>query len=154
VVVTLFVAVSITETFPVSLPKFAFTTYTFVPSGLTATPLGPYNPKDILAVTLFVAVSIAETLLLFWFATYTFAPLGVTATPKGCDPTGTVAVTFFVAMSIIETVLLTEFVIYANGAAPAILISIKIIALTLRISNKIYIYLSCIFSKFKCTKLD
>ena len=43
-------------------------------------------------------------------------------------PTFTVAVTVFVAVSITETLLLALFVIYANGAAPAILTTIKIIA--------------------------
>ena len=52
-------AVSITET--VLLPRFA--TYTFVPSGETATPSGRLSTFTV-AITVFVAVSITETVLL------------------------------------------------------------------------------------------
>src|SRR5271157_5087687 len=64
------------------------------------------------------------------FATYTFVPSGVTATPIGkSNPLAfTVAVTMLFVVLITETVLLSEFVIYANGAALAILTNIEIIA--------------------------
>jgi hypothetical protein len=61
-------------------------------------------------VTLFVAASITETVLLPLFAAYTFFPSGLTATPQGPFPTFTVAVTLFVAVLITETVFLSEFV--------------------------------------------
>src|SRR5664280_250704 len=76
--VTVSVAVSITET--VLLPGLA--TYTLVPSGLTATPVGPL-PTLTVAVTVFVVVSTTETVLPYSFATYTFVPSGLTATPQG-----------------------------------------------------------------------
>ena len=52
----------------------------------------------------------------------------MTATPQGSFSTFTVDVMLFAAGLITETVLLPEFVIYTNGVPPAILISIKIIA--------------------------
>jgi hypothetical protein len=64
------------------------------------------------AVTVFVAVSITETLLLSELVTYTFPC--VIATPFGSIPTVTVAVTRFVAVSITDTVPSTEFGTYAN----------------------------------------
>jgi hypothetical protein len=72
-------------------------------------------PTGTVAVTLSLAVSITETVSLSRFATYTAVPV-------------TLSVTLFVAVSIIETLLLAEFVIYANGAALAVLNSIKTIA--------------------------
>jgi hypothetical protein len=60
-------------------------------------------PTGTEAVTVFVAVSITETLLSYLLLTYTFAPSGVTATPSGTFPTSTVAVTVFVAVSITAT---------------------------------------------------
>ena len=107
----MFVTVSITDT----LLLAEFTTYIFVPSGLTAIPLG-FIPASIVSVTLFVAVSITEILLLPMFATYTFVPSGATATPKGSLPTSTTAITVLFTVSITETLLLPPFVIYANGA--------------------------------------
>jgi hypothetical protein len=85
-----------------------------------------------MAVTMLVAVLMTATLLLNTFVTYSLVPSGLTAIPLGPDPTGNVAVKLFVAVSITETLpevpgplLSTR---YANGAAPAILIDIKIIA--------------------------
>ena len=57
-------------------------------------------PTGTVAVTLFVAVSIIETVLLNEFAIYAFVPSGVTATASGHFSTGTVAVTLFVDVSI------------------------------------------------------
>ncbi len=81
VVITVFVAVSITETVPIKetlLPNW-FATYTFFPSGVTATPLGD-SPTGTVAVTIFVAVSITDVVLPSEFSTYTFDPSGLTAT--------------------------------------------------------------------------
>ncbi len=61
----MFVAVSITETLSLAL----FGTYTFVASGLTATPTGPV-PTGIVAITVSLAMSITETVLLASFVTY------------------------------------------------------------------------------------
>ena len=69
----------ITEIF--LMKKYA--TYTFVPSGAAATTLGQF-PTFKVAVTLFVVVSITETvpkLVDFEFGTSTFDPSGVTANP-------------------------------------------------------------------------
>src|SRR5271157_1596571 len=85
-------------------------------------------PAGAVAVTVFVAVSITETVLSFPFVTYTFLPSGANATPQGADPTGTVAFIVFVEVSNTETVLLPWFVTYANGPASATLTSSKIIA--------------------------
>lgn len=63
VAVTPLLAVSMTET--VSLPAFA--TYTRLPSGLTATPMGP-APTNTVAVTLLLAMSMTETALSLEFA--------------------------------------------------------------------------------------
>ena len=71
--------------------------------GVTATPIGML-PTFTEAVTVFVAVSIIETLPLPKFVTYTFVPSGETTTPRGKFPTSTVAVTALVAVSITETV--------------------------------------------------
>ncbi len=73
---------------------------------MTATPAG-YLPTGTVAVTLLVAVSITETLLLSQLVTYTFVPSGLTAIPEELSPTFNVAVTLFVAMSITETVSLS-----------------------------------------------
>jgi hypothetical protein len=72
----------------------SFTTYTFVPSGVTATPLEyEFCPTFTVAVTAFVVVLITETLSLPEFATYTFdpsradcnSPRHVTYVNFGCD---------------------------------------------------------------------
>jgi len=94
---------------------------------MTATPQGSFSTFTV-DVMLFAAGLITETVLLYSFATYMFVPSGLTVTPKGLYPTDTVAVTVLVAVSITDTLLLPEFVIYTNGVPPAILISIKIIA--------------------------
>jgi hypothetical protein len=65
------VAVSITETVLLS----SFVTYTFVPSGLTATPIGPPSTFTV-AVTVFVSVSITETVLSALFVIYAYAAVG------------------------------------------------------------------------------
>ena len=52
----------------------------------------------------------------------------LTAAPKGPWPTGTVVATVLVAVSNIVVVLSPKFGTYANGAAPTIFTSIKIIA--------------------------
>jgi hypothetical protein len=119
VTVTLFVAVLITDT-PTLLPV----TYTLFLSGLTATLKGCY-PTVKVAITLFVVVSITDTVPPRRFATYTFVPSGVIAIPHGELNPVIVAVIVFVAVSIIDTVLFRELVIYANGAAPAMLTRIK-----------------------------
>ena len=59
-----------------------------MPNAKGALPL----PTGIVAVTVFVAVSITDTVPEFAFATKTLLPPGVTATPKGKRPTGIVAV--------------------------------------------------------------
>jgi len=69
------------------------------------------------AVTVLVAVSITETVLLYTFVTYTFFPSGVIATPFAPLCTGIVAVTVFVAASITETVLLPLFATYTFVSA-------------------------------------
>ena len=58
-------------------------------------------------------------------ATYTFVSSDVATIPQGETATGIVAVIVSVAVSITEIVLLSSFVMYANGAAPAILASIN-----------------------------
>ena len=62
--ITMFFVVSIIETVPSS-----FTTYTFVPSGLTATPEGEI-PTGTVAITVLSVVLITEVVLLKKFATY------------------------------------------------------------------------------------
>src|SRR5665647_97585 len=78
---------------------------------VTTIPLG-WFPTLTVAVTLFVPVSITDTLLLLAFVTYTFVPLELTAIPSGPSPTFTVAVTFFVVVLITETLSLPEFATY------------------------------------------
>ena len=51
-------------------------------------------------------------------------------------------------MSITETLLLAKFVIYANGAAPAILTSTKVIAIETKATEYNFFYLSYIFPHF------
>ena len=41
-------------------PSMPFATYAFVPSGVTATPKGSFNPYTV-AVTVYMVVSIIET---------------------------------------------------------------------------------------------
>jgi hypothetical protein len=57
------------------------------------------------ALTVFVAVSITDTVFDPRLVMYTFLPSGGTATPPGLRPTGIVALTVFVAVSITCTVL-------------------------------------------------
>src|SRR5215831_5725507 len=64
VATTVLVAVSRTET----LLEPAFATYTRVPAGSTAAPVGA-GPTGTVATTVLVAVSRTETLLVPWFAT-------------------------------------------------------------------------------------
>ena len=59
------VAVSTTDT----VLLFWFVTYTFVPSGLTATPVGSF-PTFTVATTVFVAVLTTDTVLLPLFVIY------------------------------------------------------------------------------------
>lgn len=66
-----------------------------------------------MSITLFVAVSITETIPSQEFVTYAFFPLGVTATPSGQGPTFTLLITVPVATSITET--LNPLVTYTNG---------------------------------------
>src|SRR5688572_24868385 len=54
--------------------------------------------------TVFVTVSITETVWLSKFGTYTREPSGVTATPDGFRPTATVVTTIFETVSMTETV--------------------------------------------------
>ncbi len=73
------VVVSITETLSLSV----FVTYTFVPSGVIATPKG-LIPTGTVAETLFIVTSITETVLpgLLWepeCVTYAILPLGLSA---------------------------------------------------------------------------
>src|SRR5690606_28556965 len=109
VAVTVLVAVSITET----VLQWVIATYTFVPSGVSATPTG-LGPTGIVAVTLFVETSITETLLKYFplSVTYAFVPSGLNATPEGAPSTFTVAVTALVAVSITEMLPLLEFATY------------------------------------------
>src|SRR5205823_5704021 len=76
-------------------------------------------PTCTVAITVFVAVLITDTVLSHLFATYTRDPSGVTATPMGRLPTATVSHTVFVEMSRTDTSLLSSLLTYANGAAPA-----------------------------------
>src|SRR5450759_3255335 len=69
-------------------------------------------PTFAVSVTVFVAVSIIDTVSLFQFATYTLFPSGVTETPRGFPSTFTVASTLLVAVSITETLLLSQLVTY------------------------------------------
>jgi hypothetical protein len=61
--ITVLLSVSITDTVPLPL----FTTYTLLPSGLAATPMG-LLPTLIVAITLLFAVSITETVFERLFA--------------------------------------------------------------------------------------
>jgi hypothetical protein len=63
------------------------------------------DPTDILALTVFMSVSITDTVLLYKFVTYVLFPSGVTATSSGDSPTDTLAITLFVDVSITEVVL-------------------------------------------------
>ena len=56
------------------------------------------------ALTVFVTVSITDTELDSWFATYALLPSGVNARAIGVSPTSMVAVTAFAAVSITDTV--------------------------------------------------
>jgi len=76
VFVTVLVAVLITET----LFEPAFTTYTWLPSGLTDIPPRPV-PAAMVAITVLVVVLITETLFELLFATYIRLPSGVTEMP-------------------------------------------------------------------------
>ncbi|GAA2344851.1 hypothetical protein Scani_82050 [Streptomyces caniferus] len=62
-------------------------TYARVPSGLIATKVGA-APVGMVAVTVFVAVSITLTVFEPRLATYARAPPGVRAIPWGVSPTG------------------------------------------------------------------
>jgi hypothetical protein len=75
-----------------------------------ATATGPL-PTGTVVTTVFVAVSIAETLLEFKFVTYAKAPFGVIARLHGPAPNarGTVAVTVLVTVLITETLLELKF---------------------------------------------
>src|SRR5207302_2389123 len=102
VAITVFVAVSITDTVFVPPP---FATYTRDPSGVTATP--PYGgidaccPSATVAVTAFVAALITNRVPISLSAMYTDVPSGLTATPVGAeDPdNGTIVFTVFAAVS-------------------------------------------------------
>ena len=79
------------------------------PSGVTAT-WRTSLPRSIVAVTVFVAVSMTDTVLEPEFVTYTILPLGGTATPTGWLNPGMVVVTLFFSVLITETVLEPKFV--------------------------------------------
>ena len=68
---------SIIETLPLIIFRYI---YLLFHPGVTAIPKG-VSPTGTVAVTLFVVVSITETLFLPELVTYTFVPSGVTATP-------------------------------------------------------------------------
>jgi hypothetical protein len=57
------------------------------------------------AVVVFVAVLITDTLEFVEFATSTRVPAGFSVTPRGCVPTGTAVVTVFVPRSMNEKAL-------------------------------------------------
>ena len=67
-------------------------------------------PTVTVAVTVFVDVSIVDTVPSPEFATTTVDPSGVTDTPMGATPTATVAITESDAASITDTVLSPLFV--------------------------------------------
>ena len=62
------------------------------------------EPTGIVAVTVFVAVAMADTVLLRVLTTKTLLPSGVMATPEASIPTGTAAITVFVEASMTDTV--------------------------------------------------
>lgn len=76
-----------------------------MPSSVKTIILGRM-PTGMVALTVFVAVSITEILLLNSFATYAKAPFGETVIPCGALPTGMVSMTVLVPALITETVLL------------------------------------------------
>ena len=80
-------------------------TYTLDPSALASTWIGPV-PTGIVAITVFVAVLITDTLLVARLATYTLDPSGVMDIPLGPVPTGIVAVTRLVVVLITDTLAL------------------------------------------------
>ncbi|MPM90256.1 hypothetical protein SDC9_137377 [bioreactor metagenome] len=95
-------------------------------------------------ITLFVAVSITETLVLLWIVTYTLVPAGLIAIPHGQTPTFILALTVFVAVSITETLVLTnpESATYTFVSSDAATIpqeqpAIGIVAITLSVAVSI-----------------
>ena len=76
-----------------------------LPSAVAAIPSGPFKP-GMVAVTVFVAVEITETVLSVPLATYRSVPSGVTVSPVGIRPTGIAAVAVLVAVEMTVTLLL------------------------------------------------
>src|ERR1700730_876369 len=104
--IMVFLAISITDTLS-EIPAFA--TYARRLSGLTATPAGSL-PMGMTAITLFLSVSITETvlfeLLVEEFPINTLRPSGLAATPKGSTKLASVIVviTLFFFVLITDTV--------------------------------------------------
>ncbi len=89
-----------------------------LPSGLTAIPVG-FCPTGIVAITVFVAASMTETVppVASRLVTYTRLPSGLTLTPKGAKPTGMVATMVLVLRSMTDTSFDTLLGIYAKPEA-------------------------------------
>ncbi|MPM86502.1 hypothetical protein SDC9_133591 [bioreactor metagenome] len=104
---------------------------------------------ETVAITVFVDVSITETVLSPVFATYTFVPSVLTATPWGLTPARTVAITVFMDVSITETVPSPLFVTYAYGSAPATT-PVTVTKKTTKINEQII----CLFIFIKFTPLS
>ena len=103
-ITALLFVVSSTNTDP--RPGVSLTTYTRVPSGLTATAFAPaltIVSITVLKVPLVGSVSITDTVPLVLLATYTRVPSGLTATPIGLVPTVTVAMRPKPEVSITDT---------------------------------------------------
>src|SRR5256885_5265455 len=98
VAVTVLLAVATTLT---ALLKLA--TYTWALSGVTTAPTGA-PPTVTVAVTLFVAVSITESVPSVVFGTYKVLPSGLIAARTAPFPTVIVATIVFVAVLMVETV--------------------------------------------------
>src|SRR5918993_109260 len=115
--ITVFVVVSITET--VRSPLLATYILSFsesyvIPIGKTPTVIGSISGVDgSVSITVFVVVSITETVLSTSLVTYILSFSESYATPNGSKPTvigsisgvdGSVSITVFVVVSITETV--------------------------------------------------
>src|SRR6476620_5641503 len=86
-----------------------------VPLGLTATASGLLPTAIGGPITVFVAVSMTDTLLPLKLATYTRVPSGVIAKPAGAAPTVTVALTLLLAALMTETELPPLLLTYTNA---------------------------------------
>jgi len=91
-------------------------TYSLLPSGLIAIPLG-FEKTVIVAATVLVAVLITETEAEVPLITYTLLLSGLTTIPRGVPPTGIVATTVLVAVLITETLFPSKLTTYTRLAS-------------------------------------